>query len=159
MKKASERLAERCLVLPPVAAPVGSYVPAIRMGTQVLTSGQIPLRDGELVCEGKVPGDVTVFEATEAAEVAMLNAIAAAAQAAGGIDKIVRVVRVGVFVNSSPGFTQQPKVANGASDLLTSLFGEAGRHVRVAVGASDLPLNAPVEVELAVEVADPNGSG
>lgn len=152
MTSPSEQLAQRGLVLPPVATPVGSYVPAIRIGIQVLTSGQLPMREGKLVYAGKVPIDVGMADATQAAELAMLNAVAAAAQAAGGIDNIVRVVRVAVFVNSSPGFTQQPQIANGASDLLTSIFGEAGRHVRAAVGASELPLHAPVEVELAVEV-------
>ena len=149
----SERLTQRNLVLPTVAAPVGSYVPAIRAGQLVLTSGQLPFRDGKLVCTGKVPADVAVPLAAEAAELAMLNAVAAAAWTAGGIDNIARVVRVCVYVNSSPGFTEQPKVANGASDLLTAIFGDAGRHVRAAVGAAELPLGAPVEVELVVELA------
>ena len=151
--KPSERLTQRNLVLPTVAAPVGSYVPAIRAGQLVLTSGQLPFRDGKLVCTGKVPADVAVPLAAEAAELAMLNAVAAAAWTAGGIDNIARVVRVCVYVNSSPGFTEQPKVANGASDLLTAIFGDAGRHVRAAVGAAELPLGAPVEVELVVELA------
>ncbi len=151
--KPSERLTQRNLVLPTVAAPVGSYVPAIRAGRLVLTSGQLPFRDGKLVCTGKVPADVAVPLAAEAAKLAMLNAVAAAAGTAGGIDNIARVVRVCVYVNSSPGFTEQPKVANGASDLLTAIFGDAGRHVRAAVGAAELPLGAPVEVELVVELA------
>ena len=151
--KPSEQLTQRNLVLPTVAAPVGSYVPAIRAGRLVLTSGQLPFRDGKLVCTGKVPSDVAVPLAAEAAELAMLNAVAAAAWTAGGIDNIARVVRVCVYVNSSPGFTEQPKVANGASDLLTAIFGDAGRHVRAAVGAAELPLGAPVEVELVVELA------
>ncbi len=148
----SERLAALNLELPAVAVPVGSYLPAIRSGNQVFTSGQLPMRDGQLVCTGKVPGDVSVQDAAEAASIAIMNALAAAAQAAGGIDNIVHVVKVNVFVNSSPGFTAQPKVANGASDLLVKIFGEAGKHTRAAVGVAELPLDAPVEVDLLAEV-------
>lgn len=151
----SERLKSLNLVLPDVAAPVGSYVPAIRSGSQVLTSGQLAFRDGVLTCVGKVPSEVSVDEAAEGARLAALNGIAAAAHAAGGIDCIRRVIRVCVFVNSEAGFTQQPKVANGASDLLVEVFGEAGRHARSAIGAAELPLNSAVEVELVVEVSDP----
>ena len=150
----SEQLAKLNILLPAVAAPVGSYVPALRIGNQILTSGQLPFRDGKVVYEGKIPSDVSVTDAGDAASIAILNAVACAAQAAGGIDNISRVVRVAVFVNSSAGFTEQPKVANGASDLLVEIFGEAGRHVRAAVGVAELPLNAAVEVELAVEVCD-----
>jgi enamine deaminase RidA (YjgF/YER057c/UK114 family) len=148
----SERLAELKLTLPAVAAPVGSYVPATVSGLYVLTSGQLPFRDGKVIYTGKVPGDVSVEDAADGASIAMLNAVAAAAQAAGGIDNIARIVRVAVFVNSSPGFTEQPRVANGASDLLFKIFGDAGRHVRAAVGVAELPLNAAVEVELMAEV-------
>ncbi|MBI4718744.1 MAG: RidA family protein [Planctomycetes bacterium] len=150
--KPSERLAELGLTLPQVAAPVGSYVPATRCGNLVLTSGQLPFRDGKVVWTGKVPGDVSLAQAAEGASIAMLNALAAAAGAAGGVDRIARVVRVCVYVNSSPGFFEQPKVANGASDLLVRVFGDAGRHARSAVGAAELPLNAAVELELVVEV-------
>ena len=149
---ASERLAKMQVTLPSVAAPVGSYVPAIRIGSLVLTSGQLPFRDGELTCKGHVPAEVSVERAHEGARHAALNALAAAAQAAGGMDRIARIVRVAVFVASSPGFSDQPKVANGASDFLVEVFGEAGRHVRAAVGAAELPLGAAVEVELTVEV-------
>ncbi len=147
----SKRLAEMKRTLPAVAAPVGSYVPAIRSGTQIITSGQLPSRDGQVVYTGKVPGDVSIEDAADGARIAVLNALAAAAQTAGGIDNITRVIRVAVFVNSSPGFTEQPKVANGASDLLAEIFGDTGRHVRAAVGAAELPLNAAVELELMVE--------
>jgi enamine deaminase RidA (YjgF/YER057c/UK114 family) len=150
--KPSQKLAELGLVLPKTAAPIGSYVPAKRTGQWVYTSGQLPFRDGRLVCTGKVPSDVPLALAAEAASVAVLNALAAAAGVAGGIDNIASVVRVCVYVNSSPGFFEQPKVANGASDLLASIFGEAGRHARSAVGAAELPMNAPVEIELHVEV-------
>lgn len=152
--KPSERLAQLDVTLPTVAAPVGSYVPALRCGSTVFTSGQLPFRDGQVVCAGKVPEHVSVEAASEGAALAVLNALAAAAQEAGGVDRIRRVVRVAVFVNSSAGFTQQPKVANGASDLLAKIFGDAGRHVRAAVGVAELPLNAAVEVELTVEVGD-----
>ena len=150
---ASERLAALEMELPKVAAPVGSYVPATRTGHYVYTSGQLPFRNGELVCVGKVGSEVTVEEAQAAAAIAALNGVAAAAQAAGGLDRITRVIRVGVFVQSAPGFTEQPKVANGASDLLVGIFGDAGKHARAAVGVSELPLNTAVEVELIVEVS------
>ena len=150
----SERLAALEMELPKVATPVGNYVPATRSGHYVYTSGQLPMRDGELVCVGKVGADVTVEEAQVAAAIAALNGLATAAQAAGGLDHITRVIRVGVFVQSAPGFTEQPKVANGASDLLVGIFGDAGKHARAAVGVNELPLNAAVEVELIVEVSD-----
>jgi enamine deaminase RidA (YjgF/YER057c/UK114 family) len=140
--------------LPKVAAPVGAYVPAVRSGHHVFTSGQLPMRDGKLVCVGKVGSDVPVADGAAAAAIAALNGVAAAASAAGGLDRITRVLRVGVFVNSAPDFGDQPKVANGASELLVGIFGEAGKHARAAVGMSGLPLNAAVEVELLVEVTD-----
>ncbi|MCH8966499.1 MAG: RidA family protein [Planctomycetes bacterium] len=152
--KPSERMAALEIALPKVPAPVGSYVPAIRSGHHVLTSGQLPMRDGELVCTGKVGSDVTVEEACAAAGLAALNGLAAAAEVAGGLDRIARVIRVCVYVNSAAGFTDQPKVANGASDLLFGIFDSAGRHARSAVGVAELPLNAAVELELIVEVLD-----
>lgn len=140
------------ITLPPAAAPVGSYVPAIRVGSLVLTSGQIPVQGGKLTCSGKVGQDVPLEQAADAAQTCVINALAAAASIAGGIDSIRRIVRVAVFVNSAPGFTDQARVANGASDLLVRIFGDAGRHVRAAVGVSELPLNAAVELELVAEV-------
>ncbi len=151
--KPSERLAELTVSLPPVAPPAGSYVPAVRSGSFVFTSGQLPFRDGKLARTGKVPADVSLEDAADDAGAAVLNAVAAAAQTAGGLDAIKKIVRLTVFVNSSPGFTDQPKVANGASDLLTKIFAEAGKHARAAIGAAELPLGAPVEVELMVELA------
>jgi enamine deaminase RidA (YjgF/YER057c/UK114 family) len=148
----SERLASLNLNLPTVAAPVGSYVPAVRNGNDVLTSGQIPMRDGKLTCTGKVGADVTLEDAADAARLTALNAVAAVASVAGGIDRIEQIVRVCVFVNSAPGFTDQPKVANGASDLLAQVFGDAGKHVRSAVGVAELPLNVAVELELVARV-------
>ncbi len=146
----SDRLADQGLALPAVAAPVGSYLPAIKFGQQVFTSGQLPIKDGKLTCVGKVGSQTTVEDAAAGAQLAALNALAAAAQVAGGLDKIARILRVGVFVNSGEGFTAQPSVANGASDFLVSLFGDAGRHVRAAVGVNELPLDAAVELELHV---------
>ncbi len=148
----SKRLAELNITLPEVASPVGSYVPALRSGHYVFTSGQLPFRDGKVVRTGKVPDDVSVEDAADGAALAILNALAAAADSAGGLDNISQIVRVAVFVNSSPGFTEQPRVANGASDLLAEIFGDSGRHARAAVGVAELPLNAAVEVELMAEV-------
>ena len=150
----SKRLAELGLKLPSVAAPVANYVPAVRSGRYAFTSGQVSFRDGKLVWAGKVPAEVSLADAADGAGIAALNGLAAIAQVVGGLDNIVRVVRVCVYVASSPGFTEQPKVANGASDLLVKIFGDAGRHARSAVGAAELPLNASVEVELMVEVAE-----
>lgn len=150
--KPSDKLRELNITLPNVAAPIGMYVPALRSGQHVFTSGQLPFIDGSLPHTGKVPGNVSVDQAIECAAQAALNGLAAAAQVAGGVDRIARVVRVCVYVNSSPGFSDQPKVANGASDLLGKIFGDAGKHARSAVGAAELPRNSPVEVELVVEL-------
>ncbi|MHA6525932.1 RidA family protein [Tessaracoccus sp. G1721] len=149
---ASERLAHLGIELPPVATPVAAYVPATRVGDQVWTSGQLPSVAGALVTTGKLGGAVSPEAGAQAARVAALNALAAAAAVAGGVDRIRRVVKVVVFVASEPGFTAQPAVANGASALFGEVFGDAGAHVRSAVGVSVLPLDAPVEVELVVEV-------
>jgi enamine deaminase RidA (YjgF/YER057c/UK114 family) len=151
---AEEKLSALGLTLPPPAAPVGSYVPFVQVGDLVMTSGQLPLRDGRLVATGKVGADLTIQQGAECARAAVLNALAQVAAAAGGLDRITRIVRLGVFVNSAVNFIEQPKVANGASDLLVAIFGDAGRHVRTAVGASELPLDAPVEIELTAQVQD-----
>lgn len=148
----SERLASLNLELPAVVTPVGSYVPALKVGNEVYTSGQLPMARGRLTCTGKVGSEVTVEDAAAAAELAALNAVASVAAAAGGIDRIEQIVRVGVFVNSAPGFTDQPKVANGGSNLLGKVFGEAGKHARSAVGVAELPLNAAVELEMIARV-------
>ncbi len=141
------------ITLPEVAAPVGSYLPAVQAGSLVVTSGQLPMREGMLVCAGKVGADVTLEQAAAGASIAAVNALAAVASVIDGVDRIKRIVRVGVFVNSASGFTDQAKVANGASDLLVKIFGDAGRHARAAVGVSELPLDAAVELELMVQVA------
>ncbi|KAB1647236.1 MULTISPECIES: RidA family protein [unclassified Pseudoclavibacter] len=154
----TSRLNELGITLPAVAAPVADYVPALRIGSLVHTSGQLPFIDGELPATGKVgvgEGLVPPEEAKTLARTAGLNAIAAAADAAGGIDRIARVVKVVGFVSSAPDFTGQPGVINGVSELLGEVFGEAGAHARSAVGVAVLPLDSPVEVEITVElVAD-----
>lgn len=144
----AEKLQSLGLTLPELATPVGSYVPALRCRNQVFTSGQLPLAKGKLLGTGKVPIDTSLEEAQEAARVAVLNGLAAIADVVGGIDAIERIVRLCVYVNSAPGFTDQPKVANGASDLLAEIFGDAGKHARSAVGVAELPLNACVELEI-----------
>jgi enamine deaminase RidA (YjgF/YER057c/UK114 family) len=149
----TERLAALGLTLPPVAAPVAAYVPAVRSGSYVYTSGQLPLVDGKLQGTGKVGDGVTPEEAAALARIAALNALAAAASVAGGLDSIVRIVKVTCFVASAPAFTGQAQVANGASELLIEVLGDAGRHARSAVGMAVLPLDTPVEVELIAEVA------
>jgi enamine deaminase RidA (YjgF/YER057c/UK114 family) len=149
---ASERLTQLGITLPPAPSAIGSYIPGIKTGNLILVSGQLPFLSGALTMVGKVGVD-RLDEARAAARQAGLNALAIAAQTAGGIDKIVRIVRLAVFVNSSPGFFDHPKVANGASDLMVEIFGESGRHVRAAVGAAELPMNAAVEVELVAEAS------
>jgi enamine deaminase RidA (YjgF/YER057c/UK114 family) len=148
----SENLRDLGLELPPVSTPAGSYVPATRSGDLVFTAGQLPLRDGDLSASGKVGESVTAEAANEAARLCGLNALAAAASEAGGLDNIRRVVKVTGFVASAPGFNSQPAVINGASDLLGEVFGADGLHARSAVGVAELPLGAPVEVEIIVEV-------
>ena len=149
---AQQRLAEMGLALPAVAKPVGSYSPAVRTGALVFTAGQLPMREGKLVAAGKVPAQASIEQAAEAARVAVLNALAAAAGEAGGLERVRRIVRLNCFVNSSPLFSEQAKVANGASDLLVAIFGDAGRHSRCAIGVAELPLGASVEIDLVVEV-------
>jgi enamine deaminase RidA (YjgF/YER057c/UK114 family) len=146
-----ERLAELGLSVPEVAAPVASYVPALRSGQHVFTSGQLPLRDGQLLYTGKVGGAVSPEQATECARQCALNALAAI-RAQVPLEQVTRVVKVVVYVASAPQFTGQPAVANGASDLVGTVFGDDGRHARSAVGVAVLPLDAPVEVEMTVEV-------
>ncbi|CAN5230364.1 RidA family protein [soil metagenome] len=152
MATPEERLAELGLSVPEVVPPVAAYVPGRRSGGYVYTSGQLPMRDGEMLATGKVGADVSVELATKCARQAALNALAAV-RSQVPLSQVAAVVKVVVFVASSPDFTCQPGVANGASELLGAVFGDAGRHARSAVGVSVLPLDAPVEVELVVEVA------
>ena len=145
------RLAELGVRLPPVAAPVAAYVPAIRSGQLVFTSGQLPFVDGGLRRTGKVGGTVDIEDAAADAKVCALNALAAVDDLVG-LDSIARIVRVVGYVASAEGFSGQPRVVNGASEFLGRVFGEAGKHARSAVGVAELPMNAPVEVELTVEL-------
>ena len=148
---ATERLRELGLALPAVVAPLASYVPAVRTGNLVYTSGQLPVEAGKLVGAGKVGAEITPEVGTAMARICALNALAAV-HALVGVDAVTRVVKVVGFVASAPGFTGQPGVVNGASELLTEVFGDAGAHARSAVGVAELPLGAPVEVEMIVEV-------
>lgn len=153
MSTPDEKLAELGLELPEVPKPVAAYLPAVRTGNLVYTSGQLPLRDGALIATGKVGGGVSPEVAVECAQQCALNALAAVASEIGGLAQIKRIVKVVAFVASTPDFTGQPQVVNGASELFGNVFGEAGTHARSAVGVPVLPLDAPVEVELIVEVA------
>ncbi len=152
MSSPEQRLAELGLAVPEVAKPVAAYVPAVRSGNQVFTSGQLPMREGQLITTGKVGGEVTVEQAVECARQCALNALAAVRAEVGELSAVKRIVKVVAFVASTPDFTGQPGVANGASELLGEVFGDLGRHARSAVGVPVLPLDAPVEVELLVEV-------
>ncbi|MCX9191340.1 LysR family transcriptional regulator [Carbonactinospora thermoautotrophica] len=153
MNTPEERLKQLGLELPEVAKPVAAYVPAVRTGNHVYTSGQLPFVDGRLPKTGKVGAEVTAEEAKELAQQCALNAIAAVKAEIGDLSAVRRVVKVVGFVASAPGFTGQPAVVNGASELLGKVFGDAGSHARSAVGVAALPLDAPVEVEMIVEVA------
>jgi enamine deaminase RidA (YjgF/YER057c/UK114 family) len=147
----SDRLAELGIELPPVVPPVAAYVPAVRAGSFAYTSGQLPMVDGRLLESGRVGAEISPERAKELARVCGLNALAAVHDLVG-IDAVSRVVKVVGFVASAAGFTGQPAVINGASELFADVFGEAGRHARSAVGVAELPLGAPVEVELIVEL-------
>ncbi|MCG5432815.1 RidA family protein [Mycobacterium sp. MYCO198283] len=148
----SARLREQGIELPEVVAPLAAYVPAVRTGNLVFTAGQLPMAHGKLLVTGRVGAEVSVDLAATLARICGLNALAAV-HALVGVDAIVRIVKVVGFVASAPGFTGQPAVVNGASELFGEVFGDAGAHARSAVGVSGLPLDAPVEVELVAEVA------
>jgi len=149
----TDRLAELGLSIPEVAKPVASYVPATIAGNLVFTAGQLPFVGGQLPATGKVGAEVSADDAKAYARTAVMNALAAVETAIGSVDRITRIVKLVVFVASDPEFSGQPAVANGASDTLVEIFGEAGRHARSAVGVAVLPLDAPVELELIVEFA------
>jgi enamine deaminase RidA (YjgF/YER057c/UK114 family) len=151
---AEARLRELGIELPDVPAPGGAYVPATRAGTLVFTAGQLPFEEGELHKTGKVGDAVSVEEAQQAARLCALNAIAAAAAEAGGLNNLRQIVKVTGFVASAPEFNDQPQVINGASELIGEIFGEDGLHARSAIGVAELPLDAPVEVELVAELGD-----
>jgi enamine deaminase RidA (YjgF/YER057c/UK114 family) len=153
MSQVEQKITELGLQLPETSKPLAAYIPAVQSGNLVFTSGQLPMRDGQLLRTGKVGSDVSAEDAKALAEVCALNALAAIKMAIGDLDKVVRVVKVVGFVASSPDFTGQPAVVNGASEFLGSVFGDKGIHARSAVGVAVLPLDAPVEVELIVEVS------
>jgi enamine deaminase RidA (YjgF/YER057c/UK114 family) len=145
------KLAELGLTLPTAAAPVAAYVPTVEAGGMLHLSGQLPFRDGQVVT-GRLGENLSLEEGQEAARLCGLMVLAQVRAALGGFDRVRRVVKLGVFVNSTPGFTDQPKVANGASELMADVFGEAGRHARAAVGVAALPLGAAVEVDAIIEL-------
>ncbi|NUR84805.1 MAG: RidA family protein [Nonomuraea sp.] len=153
MSTPEDRLAELGLTLPEVVAPLAAYVPAVRTGNLVYTSGQVPMVEGKLAGQGKVGAEVTPEDAKGHARICALNAIAALKSQVGDLSKVRRIVKVVVFVASAPDFTGQPGVGNGASELLGEVFGDSGKHARSAVGVAALPLDASVEVELIAEVA------
>ena len=148
-----ERLAELGLELPPAPAPVASYVPVTVAGELAFVAGQVPLEEGTVLLGGKVGAEVSIEAANGAARRCALQALSALREALGTLDLVTGIAQVTVFVASAPGFTDQPKVANGASDALVEVFGEAGRHARVAVGVSELPLGAAVEVAVIARLA------
>ena len=146
-----EKLRSLQVVLPPVSGPFGAYIPARRVGNLIYVAGQLPMKDGKLMALGQVPSRCSIDDARAAAKQCIVNAIAAVQSLPGGIEQIVGAVRVGAFVNSDVGFTEQPRVADAASELLTQIFGDAGKHARAAVGVNTLPRDASVEVEVIFE--------
>ena len=146
------KLAEMGITLPSVAPSVGAYISGVRSGNLLFISGQLPSHGGKILISGRVGQEVTLDHARDAARLCAINALAAVKDHLGSLEKLERIVRLEVFVNSAPGFTDQPQVANGASQMLHELFGSAGRHARLAVGVSELPLNAAVELAMIVEI-------
>lgn len=139
------------ITLPKLTGPFGAYIPAKRVGSLIYVAGQIPMKDGKLIATGQVPSKCSLEQAREAARQCVINGLAAVDSLPGGVDQISGVARVGAWISSDIGFTEQPKVANAASELLIEVFGESGRHVRAAVGTNTLPLDAPVEIEFIFE--------
>jgi enamine deaminase RidA (YjgF/YER057c/UK114 family) len=152
MSKVETRLAELGIVLPAAAAPAANYVPFVQSGTQLFLSGQLPFQDGKLIHLGPLGDKLTIDEGYQAARLCGINLIAQIKAAVGDLDRVRRILRLGGFVASTAAFTDQPKVVNGASDLMVEVFGEAGRHARSAVGVASLPLGVAVEVDAVVEV-------
>ena len=149
-----ERLKELGIILPIPPKPAGSYVPVVVSGNLVFVSGQIPIEDGKLKYQGKVENDQTIENAQCAARLCIVNGLSQIKTYFGTLDNIQKIVRISGFVNSNESFTEQPRVINTASDLLVDIFGEKGRHSRIAVGVSSLPLNATVEIDMIVEITD-----
>ena len=146
------KLTELGITLPPAPKPVATYIPAVRAGDLLFLSGTGPFKDGKIAFAGKLGRDLTVEQGADAARLTLLNALAMVRQEIGTLDRVVRIVRLTGHVASAEGFTQQPAVINGASDLLVQIFGEAGRHARLALGAAELPLNMCIEIELILQV-------
>jgi enamine deaminase RidA (YjgF/YER057c/UK114 family) len=147
----SDKLESKNVSLPALAGPFGAYIPAKRVGNLVYVSGQLPMKDGKLMATGQVPSRCSLEQAKLAARQCVINALAAVNTLTGGVDQLIGVARVGAFINSDAGFTDQPKIANGASEFLIELFGETGKHARAAVGVNTLPLDAAVEIEFIFE--------
>lgn len=147
-----EKLKQMGVTIPEVVKPLAAYIPATQIGNLVMTSGQVPISNGTVMYSGKIGKDLTLEEGMKAAKLCALNCLSAIRSVIGNLDKIKRVVKLTVFVSSADGFTAQPKVANGASEFIGEVFGDAGKHVRSAVGVSELPLNSAVEIEMIVEV-------
>ncbi len=146
------KLKELGLTLPDPPKPVANYIPVVRVGELLFLSGVLPSRDGQLIMTGKLGQELTIEQGKEASRVAVLNGLSIIRHAAGSLDRVKQIVKMVGHIASAPGFTNQPQVLNGASDLLVSIFGDAGRHARVAVGAAELPRQAPVEIELIVQL-------
>jgi enamine deaminase RidA (YjgF/YER057c/UK114 family) len=147
-----EKLASLNIILPTPPKPAGSYIPIVKTGNLLFVSGQIPMKGSTVVFQGKVPTNISVEDAQKAAKLCIINALAQIKAEIGTLDKILRIVRVSGFVNSSQDFSEQPKVINAASDLLFEIFGESGKHSRIAIGVASLPLNSTVEIDLIVEI-------
>ena len=147
-----EKIKQMGITIPETVKPLAAYIPAMRVGNLVMTSGQVPISDGAVIYSGKVGKDLSEEEGKEAAKLCALNCLSAIKSVIVNLDKIKRVVKLTVFVSSAEGFTAQPKVANGASEFIVEIFGDAGKHVRSAVGVSELPLNSAVEIEMIAEV-------
>ena len=149
-----EKLKELGIEIPTPPNPAGSYIPVVSTGNLAFVSGQIPMKEGRVVFEGKVPGEQSVDSARDAAKICIINGLAQLKVNLGSLDKIVKFVRISGFVNSSPEFTEQPKVINAASDLLVEIFGDMAKHSRIAVGVASLPLNSTVEIDMIVEFSN-----
>lgn len=148
-----DKLNQMGITIPEAAKPLAAYIPAVQIGNLIMTSGQVPITAGSIKYIGKVGKDITEEQGMEAAKLCAINCLSAVKSIIGSLDKVKRIVKLTVFVNSVDGFTAQPKVANGASEFIVELFGDAGKHVRSAVGVSELPLNSAVEVEMIVEIS------
>ena len=147
-----EKLAALDIILPTPPKPAGSYIPVVKTGNLLFVSGQIPMKEGKVIFQGKVPINITIDDAQKAAKLCIVNALAQLKAEIGSLDKISKIVKVSGFVNSSQDFAEQPKIINAASDLLFEIFGDKGKHSRIAVGVASLPLNSAVEIDMIVEI-------